>query len=419
MNLRFNIPSYSEIRHESRPLAMGLIIVGAALGMYMNFYFGNIGWNNVLMLGSLMLLPNWRNLSSFRLPFVNRTFKAILLFQVICIVYMVIGGLIDISLMTYLLFTIFMVMGIMSQTPSDMSIPKVAFYSWLFGWICIAFCTTTMATGAFFIEYARLHDGSGYQSILIDLTMAGNIYTFIVCCLYYLKSSKTKSNLSILGIIIGLILMVILGKRTPLLISIISICFYLFRFHPISRTVNKKAIGYSLLFLVLIVLLLKISDFGEIFIAVIKRSIDGIFDMIHGTSSTGAAAMERYRLRDWAFTYIENKFTPFNYLFGAGFMTKWLDAPLIQAYLDMGIIGFSVYLYYVIVKPLKLTISRLSRNRIVFWGCALNFYNIFSALNSGVPYIHLRWIPLIVLVLTINSLREGRNRTEIKLCYEP
>ena len=41
MNLRFNIPSYSEIRHESRPLAMGLIIVGAALGMYMpNFYFG-------------------------------------------------------------------------------------------------------------------------------------------------------------------------------------------------------------------------------------------------------------------------------------------------------------------------------------------------------------------------------------------
>ena len=85
MNLRFNIPSYSEIRHESRPLAMGLIIVGAALGMYMNFYFGNIGWNNVLMLGSLMLLPNWRNLSSFRLPFVNRTFKTILLFQVICI----------------------------------------------------------------------------------------------------------------------------------------------------------------------------------------------------------------------------------------------------------------------------------------------------------------------------------------------
>lgn len=410
MNLRFNIPSYSKIRHESRPLAMGLIIVGAALGMYMNFYFGNIGWNNILMLGALILLPNWKNLSSFRLPFVNRTFKAILLFQLLCIIYMVIGGLIDITLLIYLVFTILMMVGIMSQNPSDMSIPKVVFYAWLFSWLCVAFCTTTLITGAFFIEYARLHDGSGYQSILIDLTMAGSIYTFIVCCLYYIKSTKIKSIFSIFGIIVGLILMVILGKRTPLLISIISICFYLLRFHPISRTVNKKAIGYSLLFLGLIVLLLNISDFGELFISVIKRSIDGVFDMIHGTSSTGAAAMARYKLRDWAFTYIKSTFTPFNYLFGAGFMTKWLDAPLIQAYLDMGIIGFSVYLYYVIVKPLRITFSSISRHRIVFWGCALNFYNIFSALNSGVPYTHLKWIPLIVLILTINGLKNDRNK---------
>lgn len=403
------IPSSSKIRFESRHMAMGLIIVGAALGMYMNFYFGNIGWNNILMLGALLLLPNWKNLSSFRLPFVNRTFKAILLFQLLCIIYMVIGGLIDITLLIYLVFTVFMMMGIMSQNPSDMSISKVVFYAWLFSWLCVAFCTTTLITGAFFIEYARLHDGSGYQSILIDLTMAGNIYTFIVCCLYYIKSTKIKFILSISGIIVGLILMVILGKRTPLLISIISIFFYLFRFHPLSRKINKKTLIFSIIFCLLIIFALNISDFGEKLMFVVERSVNGVLDMINGTSNTGAAAMERYKLRDWAFTYIESTFTPFNYLFGAGFMTKWLDAPLIQAYLDMGIIGFLVYLYYVIVKPLRITFSSLSRHRMVFWGCALNFYNIFSALNSGVPYAHLKWIPLIVLILTINDLKNDSN----------
>lgn len=411
--MQLHIPSYSYLRRESRPIAMGLIIVGAALGMYLNFYFGNIGWNNILMICAVLILPNWKNISNFRLPFVNRTFKIILIFQVICITYMIIGGNIDGTFLIYMLFTILMVVGIMSQNKCDMPMNKVAWYSWLFGWICLLFCCFCLASGAYFTEYARLHDGSGYQSILIDLTMAGNLYTFIVCCLYYLKGSKRETILSVIGIILALILIVILGKRTPLLISFIAIFYYLFRFHPISRKVSKKTIIFSGLVILIIISLFQIPGLGIAFKLVIERSVNGIIDMIHGTSSTGAAAVERYRLRDWAFDYINNDFTPINYIFGAGYMTKWLDAPLIQAYLDMGIIGIVVYFYYVIVKPIRLTVSKWSKYRIVYWGCALNFYNIFSALNSGVPYTHLRWIPLIALLLTLRDVRSSKQSQKI------
>ena len=412
MNL--SITSDSFFRKESRPMAMGLIIVGAALGMYMNFYFGNIGWNNILMFAAILMLPNWRNILNFRLPFVNRTFKIILIFQFVCIIYMMMGGIIDGTFLTYMVFTILMVLGIMSQNRNDMPLCKIIWYSWIFGWICLLFCCCCLISGAYFIEYAHLHDGSGYQSILIDLTMAGNLYTFIACCLYYLKGSKKEAGFSVLGIILGLILIVILGKRTPLLISFIAISVYLFRFYPISRKINKKTILYFVAVGFIIIFLFQIPGLSMAFKLVIERSVNGIIDMIHGTSSTGAAAVERYKLRDWAFDYIDNNFTLVNYIFGAGYMTKWLDAPLVQAYLDMGIIGICIYSYYVIIKPIKITFSKLSKYPIVYWGCALNFYNIFSALNSGIPYGHLRWIPLIVLILTLRTVKcKNRFNNEI------
>lgn len=396
-----HIISYSKLRKESRPLAMGLVVVGAALGMYLNFYFGNIGWNNFLMFCALLLLPNWRNVFNMKLPSANRTLINITLFQFFCLGYAVIGKELDSGGMIYILFTIFLIYGIMTHNKGDMSVPRVVLYAWLFGWICVAFCSICLATGDFFIEDLRTHDGSGYQSVLVDLTMSGNLYIFIVCSLYYIDDDSQRKYYAIFGIVLALILIIVLGKRTPLLVSLAVIGFYYLKFHPISRKVSKSTLGFVLFILLLIVVLIQIPGFFDKVLQIWDRTIGGILDMIHGTSSTGMAAVERYRLRQWALQYIDNDFTLLNYIFGAGYMTMWLDAPLLQAYLDMGIIGFSYYLYYVIIKPLIISFTRIASDHLVFWGCALNYYNIFSAMNSGTPYGHVRWVPFILLVLAI------------------
>ncbi|MBD5584536.1 MAG: hypothetical protein HDQ88_05595 [Clostridia bacterium] len=292
-----------------------------------------------------------------------------------------------------------------------MAIMRIVFYSWIFSWICLVFCGISLGTGAYFIEFAKMHDGTGYQSILLDLTMAGNLYTLVVCSIFYLNHGKSKQTIAMIGIILSLIFIIILGKRTPLLVSICLIILYILKFHGFTGKIKKSIVCYvGILLIILMILVVKIQGLSEQIGLVWEHSIGGVLDMINGTSTTGAAAVARYKFRQWAYMYIENNFTPFNYIFGAGFMTKWLDAPLLQAYLDMGIIGFCFYFYYVIVKPLRITFSKLSKNSLVFWGCALNFYNILSAFNSGIPYGHVRWIPLIGLLLTIHYTRQRELR---------
>ena len=406
--MRFYLPSYSALRRESRAMAMGLTISGAGLGMYMNFFFGNIGWNNILMSLALLLLPNWKSLLNFRLPCTNRTFRFIIFFQFICILYMVLGGDIDTKGLIYILFTVFMIIGIMSQDFGNMSMTKVVWYAWMFGWICLAFCGISLASGIYFIEYQKIHTIRGYSSVLVDLTMAGNLYTFIVCCLYYIKSSKVISKYSVIGIILSIVCMLVLGKRTPLIVGGFAIFMFIFKFYPISGRIKKSSLSYVLCFIALILLMIQIPELSEQIQHVWMRTTGGILDMIYGTSTSGAAAVERYNLRNWAYDYIENNFSLLNYFFGAGYMTKWTDSPLLQSYLDMGLIGFGVYLYFVIIKPLRITFSKLSANRLIFWGCALNFYNILSSMNSGTPYGHVRWIPLTVLILTIIQSKKSK-----------
>lgn len=70
---------------EFRQISIALIITGGALGMYLNFFIGNYGWNNILMMFSIIFLPNWYKLLSFKLPFYNINY--VVLFYFNCYVF--------------------------------------------------------------------------------------------------------------------------------------------------------------------------------------------------------------------------------------------------------------------------------------------------------------------------------------------
>lgn len=72
----------------------------------------------------------------------------------------------------------------------------------------------------------------------------------------------------------------------------------------------------------------------------IERTVTGIDDMLTGSSKSGQSARMRYFAKQWAYDYIDIRFTAINFILGAGVMTRWLDVPILQSFLDMGIIGF-------------------------------------------------------------------------------
>ncbi|MBD5505611.1 MAG: hypothetical protein HDR09_18195 [Lachnospiraceae bacterium] len=413
--MKIPIPSQNTILKSMREISLAIIVIGAGLGMYLNFYFGNIGWNNFLMLFALIFIPNWKNLLSNKLYTFPNTIKFILFFQLFVIIYMILANAAKIDYV-YTFFTIIFIVGLSSSKPGTVRWERVIYFSWILGWICLILCIRTIITGAYFIEYAHSHDGSGYESILVDLTMAGNLINFIACCLYFIKTSnRIKVKFSILGIFLSLLLIFILGKRTPLILAIILIILYIYRFNPPSRYIKKSTLYFFIGIILGIFILFQIPVVHEMFFDIMKRTISGVLDLLNGTSNSGMAAVERYYLRNWAFNYIDNRFYMFNYVLGAGYMTKWLDAPLLQAFLDLGIIGFLFYLYLVIIKPLKIIFSPLDRNPIIFWGTSLCLYNILSAMNSGHPYSHLKWIPIIILFLILRDYKYKEQYTIIKI----
>ena len=123
--------------------------------------------------------------------------------------------------------------------------------------------------------------------------------------------------------------------------------------------------------------------------------------MLFGTKMdlTGSAKI-RYDNRQETINIIRD-FSFLNYIFGAGYMTKWIDNPLLQSYLDLGIYGFSMYFFYVVLKPL-ITIFK-TRNKYILFGCLLCFYNVFSSISSGNPYSFLKWDPIIFLLFILNN----------------
>lgn len=90
-------------------------------------------------------------------------------------------------------------------------------------------------------------------------------------------------------------------------------------------------------------------------------------------------------------------------------MVKWLDIPILQAYLDMGIIGFFFYLYYVLLLPIISIIKASATNVAIQFASFNAFYSIFSAFNSGNPYGYNKWIPIVVLVFVlINASKDTK-----------
>ena len=407
------------LRFELRQLAIALIITGAALGMYLNFFVDNLGWNNIIIVFSMIFLPNWTQLKSFKLPSVDINFVILLFFQCLCVFYLSLSelptGLSRGQLYIFHLFVVAFIISVMSLKSIDINFNIIIKYSWLLTFICTILCFVCCVSGIYYIEEAKVHNGTGDESVLSPLTMTGACVTNILCCLFVKSERKSVIWARFISVILSVICLFLVGKRTPLLVSILIVMIYAWRTSKFKLRIKKKYVIYLFLSIVCICLLFSDDTIRDTVYYLFERSFDGIHDMIYGTSKSGDAAVMRFRARQWTYDLIETKFDLFNYIFGYGYMTRWLDNPVLQAYLDMGLIGFFVYFGYVIVYPIIILFSKISRNRFVLFISLLGCYNIFSAFNSGHPYVYTKWWTVIILIFVVKYCYAQYGKTDYYL----
>lgn len=81
---------------------------------------------------------------------------------------------------------------------------------------------------------------------------------------------------------------------------------------------------------------------------------------LYGNYSMGIdeSASTRVYTQKAALDLILNESNPLKILFGHGYMTMYVDVPLLQALLDFGCIGWVLYAYIVIFNPIRTILSR-------------------------------------------------------------
>lgn len=395
-----------------RCVGIALSIAGVPLGMYMNHFIVQMDWNTYLMFSSLLLIPNWKNLASWRLPTMSTNMRIVMAFLILCVFYAIFfpaysakgADYIKKYVLFYICYAIIFCIELGTIQKYDIDFHRIIKFSWIISIVttlCSLYC---IRKGVYDVNGLRTVE----DTVLSSLTMGyGGVVGFI--CSLYLPTGKSslKKIISVSSAVLCFVVVACIGKRTPFLICLFVFFFYLKNFNPLRSKKTALGLMAMLILIGLYVILIPTEDLFNRIDTVYQRSSAGIVDMAKGTTTSGTAASARYHARIWFFDLFATKYTLVDAIFGCGFMKSWLDIPTLQIYLDMGIVGFIVYNFYVVIFPLYAMFKRkFQKNKDVLFAAALCTYSVFATLNSGHPYNPQKWLPCLFLLFTINYFRK-------------
>lgn len=386
-------------------LGIALSLIGVPLGMYFNYLFPFIKWSPIFMFLSVILIISYKNLFLGKLPSYNKWFTILIAFQLLMLFY---GLSSDKLTFQYLSFNVYVILlaFALASNKNNVSYDKI---------ILFTFCISALCTflGAYFIWKGLVTGEEAWQLrqdqqdyALEAFTVANGAiinYTSFLCL-----RSKNKLVKILLFVVFALDIYVLFmsTKRTPVFIAILIAILYLYRTSSLNKVLVLKYFKILLLIIVGFII-------AYINIEVLQKNIDkftyefysGVLNIFGNTDirDTSGSAIARYRNREWAYNYIDNNFDAFNYIVGAGYMTRWIDNPLLQSYLDMGIFGFVMYVISILIFPIKSYFK--INNSLVLFAFLLCVYNIMASISSGNPYIYMKHIPVVFLAFTL-SLRK-------------
>jgi len=378
-------------------IGLALATTGVPLGMYFNHLFPVIPWSPFFMALSVLLIIRYGKLLAGRLPSFNRLAGGVILFQILMLLYGIPSSELTGQYLSFHLYIISLALALATNTKDINQYEHVIEWTFLLSAIC-------SLLGAYYLWSGMLVGEIAWQNKQINEDYALEIFTAssaalinIACILYFPRRGRWWITL-VLYLFFAIDFYIIFwgGKRTPLIV--LAFIFSLYAAYR-GRLFSTKWLmrGFILAFSSILVYA-SIESFSSRVDDAMYNIYAGVLNILGNSSVSDitGSAIERHESRSWAQGYIDKNFDALNYIFGGGYMTRWLDNPLFQAYLDMGILGFISYFFLVIVYPTKHMLRRKLSDLQLFT-LSLCLYNILSFINSGHPYGHTKYTPILLL----------------------
>lgn len=398
---------------------LALVLIGNVVGMYMNQYVSMSSWSNIVMIVAILGLINWGNLLGGKFPLFNPKMKLILFFQIACIIYYYFfpawgDASYSMYYSKYLYYHVFLIFMIFAVSSNDITIriniDIFAVTTWILTTICSAFFLYSITHGMLFTMYADLDtlNVDWRDQILEPITMCNACSLNIIASLF-LPKFKFSNIVVVTSILLDINLIVFTGKRTPLFVAFVAILFYFIKTKAYKSFFSSKGFSFFIVAIIAAVVVFSTNEtLGDRALETLERFFNGIYDFLNGTQTSGESASARYEFRKWATDYINNDFTFLNYIFGGGYMVKFLDAPLLQAYLDEGIWGVCIYVWAIFLLPLKYIKNITTDNKLMFLGCLICCQQ-FTSLFAHNQYEFGTWVPAILLLFFESIVKSQAN----------
>ncbi len=380
-----------------RSFGLCLILLGMQTG---NFFRSLTGTElvNVLMFLGIVLLFDYKNLFNGRFPLYKGFMRQIMMSQLIILLYAIIaessGWAVKTESMNFI-FLIYSILIILAISSND----NTLFYE--FPLIVYVFSTFSIILGVAVITngFRGLYLGAEFYALKDEVEVDGRSMLFLYgsaayihiiasCCYFDIirKSGKVWSALAVIFILFDIALLIVATKRTVMVAAIIAVLYYIWN----KKLRIKRLVLYSIIFIPL--LLFIISQFLDI--ELVTFVINDIYDSMESGLGTllgidGAdfdeSANVRVGLRKWAFSIMESDFSFVNYIFGYGYMSKYLDQPILQCFFDMGVLGIFCYIYIMLLLPIILLLKRNNDRSLLFFKMNA-ILALISCFTGGLPY---------------------------------
>lgn len=400
--LRINI---TRTKRGMSEMGIALSLVSIPLGMIVKVIWGNMIFGNLLMaLGLLMMFPYHRMRDGIRLNLQS----GVMIFVILSFVYYIFSDFDEPVYLLYLGVTLSFSVGLsLSKYGKDFSLDNTIRYIWLFSLVSVLGGLYCFVSGKLSFLSGLLDFNEEGDTIYDGLTMGSVCIMQIICSFYFISkddNSLLERYLMFLLIILDFVMTLMAFKRTPLLIALVIIFYYLRRLGYLALT-PRKVICFILVFLAIMVYVISNSELSEAVATISENTFEGISSLVTGdhtghslTNSTDV----RIENRDAAFGMIAH-FDVLEYMIGRGFMTFWFDMPLVQSYLDMGVIGLVLFAFYTVYLPLYSVFSKIRKNRIVLLCGMFAFPGAVCCLTNGHPYFQSLWMPVSLLCFVLDE----------------
>lgn len=300
-----------------------------------------------------------------------------------------------------IIFTVFNIVIIVALQSVDEWTGKDTFCEfgfYVFGFISIYTCY--VLSDGFTNIGAHINSVYGMEGYMIANRLSLSVIPMIsiFCCMAYNCKRRFDFLLKIIFTLISIFGVLIVNRRGLIIaIPIVFIVNALTNARPleISKCTIIKFMGAFILVGVLAVTLYSIPEIREKLLASIESASNALLSLL-GYSDVDVSGANRAEIRTKIYGELES-FSVLNWLFGKGYMYVYMDFPLFQVLLDMGLIGVIFYSYFQLIIPIKFLFSNVDDPTGKFVKC----YAVMSILNlfyAGVPYGYEKFIGTVLLM---------------------